>query len=59
MEMKITSGFCFILGLGVVSWFKKKQKYVSLSYVEEKYMATGMGACDAIWLRKLLVAMFG
>ncbi|KAH9297082.1 hypothetical protein KI387_028764, partial [Taxus chinensis] len=54
-----TSGCYFSLGSGVVSWFNRKQKSVALSSVESEYIAASMETCEAIWLRKLLVAFFG
>jgi hypothetical protein len=59
VDRKSTSGCCFSLGSGVVSWFSRKQKSVALSSAEAEYMAASMAACEAIWLRKLLVALFG
>ena len=32
---------------------------MALSSVEVKYMATSIVACEAIWLRKILMALFG
>jgi hypothetical protein len=57
--MKSTLGCCFGLGSGVVSWFSQKQKLVTLSSVEAEYMAASQANCEAIWLHKLLVGLFG
>jgi hypothetical protein len=38
-----------------VSWFSRKQKSVALSLAEAEYMA----ASQALWLRKMLVGLFG
>jgi hypothetical protein len=57
-DRKSTSG-CFGLGSTVVSWFSWKQKSVALSSAEVEYMATSQTNCEAIWLRKLLVGLFG
>jgi hypothetical protein len=43
----------------VVSWYNKKQRSVALSSVEEEYMAESQAACEAIWMRKILVGLFG
>jgi hypothetical protein len=59
MDRKSTSGCCFSLGSEVVSWFNRKQKSVALSSSEAEYMVASMATCEAIWLRKLLVALFG
>jgi hypothetical protein len=47
------------LGSAVVSWFSRKQKSVALSSAKAKYMASSHASCEAIWLRKLLVGLFG
>jgi hypothetical protein len=58
-DRKSTSGCCFGLGSTVVSWFSRKQKSVALSSAEAEYMAASQASCEAIWLRKLLVGIFG
>ena len=57
-DRKSTSG-CFRLGSTVVSWFSRKQKFVALSFAEAKYMADSQASCEALWLQKLLVNLFG
>jgi hypothetical protein len=57
-DRKSTSG-CFGLGSAVVSWFSWKQKSMALSFVEAEYMAASQASCEAIWLRKFLVGLFG
>ena len=32
---------------------------MALSSVEEEYMATSQAACEALWMRKILVGLFG
>ena len=49
-----TSGYCFLLASGVISWGSKKQQSVALSSVELEYMALAKASAEAIWLRKLL-----
>ena len=51
---KSTSGCCFTLGSAKISWFSRKQTSVAQSSTEAEYIATSMGAREAIWLRKLL-----
>ena len=58
-DQKSISGCCFELGLAVVSWFNRKQKLMALSSAEAEYMAASQVSCEAIWLRKLLVGLFG
>ena len=36
-----------------------KQKSVALSSVEAEYMTASQASCEAIWLHKLLVGLFG
>jgi hypothetical protein len=43
----------------VVSWFNRKKKSVALSSAEAEYIATSQANCEAIWLHKLLVEIFG
>ena len=59
VDRKSTSGCCFSLGSAVVSWFSRKQKSVALSSAEAEYMAASLATCEAIWLRKMLVGLFG
>ena len=58
-DRKSTSESCFSLGSAAVSWFSRKQKSVALSTVEGEYMAASLASCEALWLRKLLVNLFG
>jgi hypothetical protein len=58
-DWKSTSGCCFGLGSVVVSWFNRKQKSMALSSAEAEYMAASQASYEAIWLRKLLVRLFG
>ena len=58
-DRKSTSGCCFGLGSAIVSWFNRKQKSMALSSTEAEYMAASQANCEAIWLRKLLVGLFG
>jgi hypothetical protein len=43
----------------VVSRFSRKQKSVALSSAEAEYMAASQASCEALWLRKLLVGLYG
>ena len=42
------------MGLGVISWFSRKQSYVALTIAEVEYVAACSASCEAVWLRKLL-----
>ena len=37
----------------------RKQRSVALSSVEAEYMATSQTTCEAIWMRKIMVGLFG
>ena len=43
MDSKSTSGCCFSLGSGMISWYCRKQTSMALSTTEEEYIA----ACGA------------
>ena len=58
-NQKNTSGCCFRLGSFVVLWFNKKQKSVALSSAQAEYMAANKASCEALWLRKFMVDLFG
>ena len=58
-DRKSISRCYFGLGSVVVSWFNRKQKSLALSSAEAKYMETSQASCEAIWIRKLLVGLFG
>ncbi|RLN29846.1 putative mitochondrial protein [Panicum miliaceum] len=53
-ERKSTTGVIFFLGEMVISWQSQKQKIVALSSCEAEYMAGAAGACQAMWLSRLL-----
>eukprot|EP00253_Pinus_taeda_P010284 PITA_10284 len=58
VDRKSTSGYCFSVGSGMVSWCNRKQKSVALSSTKAEYMAANTTTCEAIFLRKLLVSLF-
>ena len=58
MDRESTSGGVFSIGSTTVSWYNMKQISVALSSTEAKYMATSQAACEAIWMRKILVGLF-
>jgi hypothetical protein len=57
--MKNTSGCCFTFGSSMVSSCSRKQTYVALSITQTKYIALSVAVHEAVWLRKLLVDLFG
>ena len=58
-DRKSTSGGILSIGLTTVSWYNRKQRSMALSLAEAEYMATSLAACEAIWMRKILVRLFG
>eukprot|EP00253_Pinus_taeda_P027206 PITA_27206 len=57
-DRKSTSRGIFNLGSAAVSWYSRKQKSVALSLAKVEYMASSQVACEAIWMRKILVGLF-
>eukprot|EP00253_Pinus_taeda_P024187 PITA_24187 len=58
-DKKSTSRGIFSIRLTTVSWYNKKQRSVALSSAEAEYMAASLATCEAIWMRKILVGLFG
>ena len=58
IDRKSTSGCCFNMGSGVISWFSRKQSCVALSTSEAEYVAASSTICEVVWLRKLLSDLF-
>jgi len=59
VEKKSTSSVWFGLGYAIVSWYNKKQTCMVLSSAEAEYMAASLESCEAIWICKVLVGLFG
>eukprot|EP00253_Pinus_taeda_P018634 PITA_18634 len=53
-DRKSTSGYVFHMGSGAISWASKKQSIVALSIAEAEYVAATVGACQAVWMRRML-----
>eukprot|EP00253_Pinus_taeda_P018498 PITA_18498 len=49
--------FCYLRGTSGYG-LCRKQRSMALSSVEAEYMAASMAACEAIWMRKILVGLF-
>ena len=58
-DKKNTSGGVFSIGSMVVSWYIRKQRSVALNLTEAEYMVASQVVCEAIWMRKILVCLFG
>ena len=55
---KSTSGCCFNLGSGMISWFRRKKYCMELSTAKAEYIVDCLASYEAIWLRKLLYDLF-
>jgi hypothetical protein len=53
-DRKSTTGVMFFMGEMRISWQSHKQTAVALSTCEAEYMAGAVGACQAVWLTRLL-----
>ncbi|GLT43009.1 hypothetical protein SLA2020_169860 [Shorea laevis] len=53
-DMKSTSGCCFSIGSGMISWCSRKQDTVAQSTAESEYIAAADAANQAIWIRKVM-----
>nr|PNR45190.1 hypothetical protein PHYPA_014961 [Physcomitrium patens] len=53
-ERRSTSGYCFILSEGVISWSSTRQRSTALSSTEAEYMAMATAASELVWIRHLL-----
>ena len=49
-----TSGYCFLLGNTIVSWYSKAQAVTALSAAEAEYIAATEATKEAIWWRQFL-----
>ena len=58
IDRKSTLGCCFSMGLGVISWFSRKQSYMELSTTKAEYVTTCLTSCEEVWLRKILSDLF-
>eukprot|EP00253_Pinus_taeda_P018659 PITA_18659 len=58
MDRKSTSGGILSIVSTTISWYSRKQRSMALSSAESEYMAASLVACEAIWMRKILVGLF-
>jgi hypothetical protein len=58
-DRKSTSGGIFSIRSTTVSWYCRKQRSMALSSMEAEYMEASQAACEAIWMRNILVGLFG
>jgi hypothetical protein len=54
---RVTSGYCFRLWGGPISWQSERQLSVSLATGDAEYVALAQAAREAMWLRSLLTEL--
>ena len=54
---KSTTGVLFFLSDNAITWQSQKQKIVALSSCEAEYIAATTGACQGVWLARLLAEL--
>ena len=59
VDRKSTSGYCFSMGLAVISWSSKKHGSIAQSTTEAEYIVASDACKEAVWLRKLIYDLFG
>jgi hypothetical protein len=58
-DRKSTTGVLYCLGDSPITWHSSKQKVVAPSTCEAEYVAAGSGACQGVWLARLLKELVG
>jgi hypothetical protein len=58
MDRKSTSGYCFSLGLVMISWSSRKHGSIAQSTAEAVYIAASAASRETMWLRKLILDLF-
>jgi hypothetical protein len=58
VDQKNTSGCCFSLESGMISWLSRKKTSVALSIEEAEYITSSVEIREAMCLWKLLVGIF-
>lgn len=59
VDKKSTFRFCFSIGSTMISWSSWKEGSVALSTLEVEYIASNDANWEVVWLRNLLVGLFG
>lgn len=52
-----TTGFCLMIGTGIVSWCSERQSSVSHSTAESEYIAASQASRELVWLQRLLAEL--
>jgi hypothetical protein len=58
-DRKSTTGVLYYYGDCPVSWTSQKQKIVAQSSCEAEYVAAALGACQGVWLSRLVSELLG
>eukprot|EP00253_Pinus_taeda_P029322 PITA_29322 len=58
-DWKITSRRIFIIGSMTVSWYNRKHRSFALNSTEVEYMTASQETCEAMWMSKIMVFLFG
>jgi hypothetical protein len=58
-DRRAISGYAFMINGGAVSWSAKRQEIISLSTTESEYIAATYAAKEALWLRQIILQIFG
>lgn len=58
-DRKSTSSGSFSVGFVFVSWYKRKQIFLALNSKKVKKIVSNQATCEAIWMRNILVGLFG
>jgi hypothetical protein len=54
IDRRSTTGYCFLLGISLISWRNKKQSVVAHSSTKTKYCVLADTTSELLWLRCLL-----
>lgn len=58
-DRRSTGAMAFYLNDNLITWVSQKQRCVALSSCEAEFMAATAAACQAVWLRNLLIQITG
>ncbi|KAL8096081.1 hypothetical protein AgCh_037150 [Apium graveolens] len=56
-DRRSTGGMAFYLDESLITWVSQKERCVALSSCEAEFMAATAAACQAVWLRNLLMEL--
>ena len=53
-DSKSTSSYVFMMSGEAIAWFSRKQPIVTFSTTKAEFVAASAGACQVIWMRRIL-----